>query len=94
MFEQVCSMSIRKLAGPIPADHAERMRLLSDQWAIHPMSYRQFTNMIASENDIYVRLVKRNGSSDPLRKTLIIIDEAHKLFGGGQLGGITEGREN
>jgi hypothetical protein len=29
--------------------------------------------------------VKRNGELDPLRKTLIIIDEAHKLYGGGDL---------
>ena len=83
MFDQVCSMSVRKLKGPIPADHAERMRLLSDSWSIHPISYRQFTNMIAGENDVYERLVKRNGSADPLRKTLIILDEAHKLYAGG-----------
>jgi len=33
-------------------------------------------------------LVKRNGDQDPLRKTLLIIDEAHKLYGGGDLSSI------
>ncbi len=30
-------------------------------------------------------MVKINGEVDPLRKTLLIIDEAHKLYGGGDL---------
>ena len=30
-------------------------------------------------------MVKINGNEDPLRKTLLIIDEAHKLYGGGDL---------
>jgi hypothetical protein len=32
--------------------------------------------------------VKENGEADPLRKTLLIIDEAHKLYGGGDLSSI------
>jgi hypothetical protein len=33
-------------------------------------------------------MVKINGKEDPLRKTLLIIDEAHKLYGGGDLSSI------
>jgi hypothetical protein len=33
-------------------------------------------------------LVRINGREDPLRKTLLIIDEAHKLYGGNDLSGI------
>jgi len=45
-----------------------------------PISYKQFSNLIAGKNEFYKELVKRNGKEDPLKKTLIIIDEAHKLF--------------
>ena len=43
-----------------------------------PISYKQFTNLIEGKNKFYLDLVKRNGKEDPLKKTLIIIDEAHK----------------
>jgi len=45
-----------------------------------PISYKQFSNLIAGKNEFYKELVKRNGKEDPLKKTLIIIDEAHKIF--------------
>jgi len=44
------------------------------------MSYRQFSNLVQGKNPLYEVLKKRNGKSDPLKKTLIIIDEAHKLY--------------
>ena len=84
MFEQVCSISIREKieAGvKIPDIQRERMRLLSKAWSIRPMSYKQFSNLVSAKNSMYTALVKRNGADDPLRKTLIIIDEAHKLYG-------------
>ena len=37
---------------------------------------------------MYDTLVKLNGKEDPLRNTLLIIDEAHKLYGGGDLSSI------
>jgi hypothetical protein len=40
---------------------------------------------VSNKNDFYEKMVKINGRADPLRKTLIIIDEAHKLFGGDDL---------
>ena len=45
-----------------------------------PISYKQFSNLVSGKNEFYKELVKRNGKEDPLKKTLIIIDEAHKLF--------------
>ena len=36
--------------------------------------------MLLKKNKIYDEMVKRNGVEDPLRKTLLIIDEAHKLY--------------
>jgi len=49
------------------------------------MSYKQFSNLVSKRNDLYKKLVKKNGEVDPLRKTLLIIDEAHKLYGGTDL---------
>jgi hypothetical protein len=88
MFDQVCSESIRtmiRLGAAVPADQKGRMKLLSKAWSIRPMSYKQFSNMVSGKNSIYKDLVKRNGAADPLRKTLVIIDEAHKLYGDGGL---------
>jgi hypothetical protein len=84
MFDQVCSISIREKieAGVIIPDiQREKMRLLSKAWSIRPMSYKQFSNLVSAKNSMHKALVKRNGAEDPLRKTLIIIDEAHKLYG-------------
>jgi hypothetical protein len=91
MFGQVCNESIRnKIANgeEIPSDPKKQMRLLSKSWRIRPISYKQFSNLVSKQNDFYKRLVKENGEEDPLRKTLIIIDEAHKLYGGGDLSSI------
>ena len=80
MFDQICSDSLRQL-GALPKDGKARMRLLSKAWSIRPMSYKQFSNLVSGKNAMYQALVKRNGTLDPLRKTLVIIDEAHKLYG-------------
>jgi hypothetical protein len=88
MFDQVCSMTIKEQIESgvqIPEEQEKRMKMLSDAWAIRPISYKQFTNLIEGKNQLYERLVKRNGKTDPLRKTLLIIDEAHKLYGGSDL---------
>ena len=52
---------------------------LSSSW-IQPISYKQFSNMLLKKNKTYQEMVTRNGTEDPLHKTLIIIDEAHKLY--------------
>ena len=91
MFDQVCNEQIRTMIADgiqIPEEHNKRMKLLSDAWKIRPISYKQFSNLVSKENNYYKRLVDINGSTDPLRKTLLIIDEAHKLYGGGDLSSI------
>ena len=92
MFDQVCNEQIRNKIThvdlKIPDDQNKRMRLLSKSWRIRPMSYKQFSNLVSKQNAFYKTLVKINGEADPLRKTLLIIDEAHKLYGGGDLSSI------
>jgi len=92
MFDQICSRTIAKKMEEegltIPAEQSRRMKLLSKSWRIRPMSYKQFSNLVLKENRLYSELVKINGAADPLRKTLLIIDEAHKLYGGGDLSSI------
>ena len=88
MFDQICNEQIRTMVADgitLPEDHAKRMRMLSKAWRIRPISYKQFSNLVSKENNYYKQLVSINGESDPLRKTLLIIDEAHKLYGGGDL---------
>jgi len=88
MFDQICNEQIKeeiKKGLTLPAEHAKRMRMLSKEWSIRPMSYKQFSNLVSKQNNFYKSVVKKNGEADPLRKTLLIIDEAHKLYGGGDL---------
>jgi hypothetical protein len=82
MFDQVCSTIIQdylKSGKTLPSAHAARLRLISKKW-FEPLSYRQFSNMLEGKNQMYEKLIEFNGKKDPLHKTLVIIDEAHKLF--------------
>lgn len=82
MFDMSCLERIRdmiKTGYDIPQDMGKRKRLLSRSW-LPPLSYRQFNNALKRQNRLYDFLIKRNGYSDPFRKTLIIIDEAHLMF--------------
>jgi hypothetical protein len=91
MFNQVANESIRdriQNGFSMPPDLKNQMKLLGKSWRIRPISYKQFSNLVLKQNDYYERLVKENGTEDPLRKTLLIIDEAHKLYGGGDLSSI------
>jgi len=91
MFDQICNEKIRQKVTngeKIPEDHLKRMHMLSKSWSIRPLSYKQFTNLVSKNNQYYHDLVKKNGAEDPLRKTLLVIDEAHKLYGGGDLSGL------
>jgi len=85
MFSMVCNEQLRKNMDGDKANYPDKLteqrRLLSKSWRIPPMSYKQFTNLVAKKNKFYETLVKINGADDPLRKTLLIIDEAHKLYG-------------
>lgn len=91
MFDQVCHERVReeiKNGLIMPSQQSERMKLLSNSWSIRPMSYKQFSNLVSKKNILYKKLVKKNGEADPLHKTLLIIDEAHKLYGGTDLSSI------
>jgi hypothetical protein len=77
MFKQVCSLSLQD--KELPNKIGNPMKHVSDRW-MEPISYKQFSNMLLKKNKIYDEIVKRNGTEDPLKKTLIIIDEAHKLY--------------
>ena len=82
IFDQVCHATIADEVrrGELePQDIEARQRQMYQQW-IPPVSYRQFSNIVQGKNPIYKQLVERNGKEDPLKKTLIIIDEAHKLY--------------
>ena len=84
MFGQICSTVIAeevKKGFVVPQEQDKRRRLLSRNW-LEPMSYKQFSNLLAGNNDYYKKLKERNGAEDVIKKTLIIIDEAHKLYGG------------
>jgi hypothetical protein len=91
MFDMVCHEDIREKVDAgleMPEEMKDKKRLLSKSWSIRPISYKQFSNLVSKNNQYYDRLVNRNGEQDPLRKTLLIIDEAHKLYGGGDLSSI------
>lgn len=63
----------------LPKNVDGRKRQLYKRW-LKPLSYKQFSNMLLGKNDYYKEMLKRNGEKDILKKTLIIIDEAHKLY--------------
>lgn len=83
MFKQVCAMNLRSKLRQgelnLPEKISGPMKYMSDQW-VEPMSYKQFTNMLLKKNHFYEEIIRRNGEADPLRKTLIVIDEAHKMY--------------
>jgi hypothetical protein len=82
MFGQVCNIDIQdkiRKGLVLPNKIVSKSKYMSANW-IDPISYKQFSNMLLKKNKIYDEMVKRNGKDDPLRKTLLIIDEAHKLY--------------
>lgn len=83
MFEQICNMSIQEKLEKgqikIPKKVSGPMKYLSKNW-MKPISYKQFSNLLLKNNKYYDEIIKINGKDDPLRKTLLVIDEAHKLY--------------
>jgi superfamily II DNA or RNA helicase len=82
MFDKVCSATIRRRIDKgekIPRDVKKNPLKYINNWVM-PISYKQFTNMLLEKNSIHKMMVKINGTEDPLRKTLVIIDEVHKLY--------------
>ena len=77
MLGIVCSVPLQeRLRKGLKVTNAN----ISKNW-VKPISYKQFSNMLLKRNQIYDDMVARNGRDDPLRKTLVIIDEAHKIYG-------------
>lgn len=72
----ICSVPLQERLNQ---GHRVTKSHVSDNW-MKPISYKQFSNMLNKENKIYYEMVEKNGEDDPLHKTLIIIDEAHKLY--------------
>jgi superfamily II DNA or RNA helicase len=90
MFRQVCSQTmkrkIQKGEVEIPDGKIQSpSRLLPENW-FQPISFKQFSNACSKKNDVYRELKKRNGEADPFNKTLIIIDEAHKIYASDVIG--------
>ena len=83
MFNSVCSSILRKKIEKgefVPSGIVKGpLRYLSKNWLM-PISYKQFSNMLLEKNNLFKIMQKRNGKEDPLRKTLVIIDEGHKLY--------------
>ena len=93
MFGAVCSipMQERLAAGKkISEKLGVAKRLVSRQW-FDPISYRTLQNALipvrkgkrkGAISKVGQELRKRNGTTDPLRRTFLIIDEVHKLMDG------------
>lgn len=82
MFDKVCNTVLQenlKKGWKMPTLMKDKMKLISDNW-FPVLSYKQFTNLINRKNEYYKKLISINGSEDPFKKTLIIIDEVHKIF--------------
>lgn len=82
VFQQICSIPLRENMPPdfsLSTALQNPLKYLSDRWMM-PLTYKQFSNMLLKRNQFYKEMVKRNGEKDPLKKTILIIDEAHKLL--------------
>ena len=84
MFRDVCSQTIKREIikeeinipdGPLKSPS----KMLPDGW-MQPISFKQLSNACLGKNDVYRELKNKNGTEDPFRKTLIIIDEVHKMY--------------
>lgn len=77
MYDKICDHVIREKYKEGARNNLKKY--LSKRF-IPPMSYRQFSNLLEGKNVLYNKMVELNGKEDILKKTLVIIDEAHKLY--------------
>lgn len=77
MYDKICDHVIREKYREGARDNLRKY--LSKRF-FPPMSYKQFSNLLEGKNELYNKLVQINGKEDILQKTLVIIDEAHKLY--------------
>jgi hypothetical protein len=78
MYDKICDHIIKEKYKD--SDTAQTLRKHLSKRFFPPMSYRQFSNLLEGKNELYNKLVGFNGKEDILKNTLIIIDEAHKLY--------------
>jgi superfamily II DNA or RNA helicase len=83
MFDKVCDHVIRDRIAKgedIPLNPAS-VRKYVGKYFLPPISYRQFSNLVEGKNLMAQQMMGLNGTTeDILRKSLIIVDEAHKLY--------------
>ena len=82
LWDTVCHVGLRaRIASgkSLPKDEASRRKLLPHWYT--PISYRTFQNATQGRNELG-RALKRKNGADPLKKTLLIMDEVHKLQDG------------
>ena len=88
MFVWVCDHHIRERlqnGEDIPENPASRKKYIQNKF-LEPVSYRQFSNAMKGKGKLYEKLVELNGEHDILKKTFVIIDEAHKLYSNDLIG--------
>lgn len=78
MYDKICDHIIREKV--MNDKDASNLKSHLSKRFLPPMSYRQFSNMLAGKNELAIRLQAINGKEDMLKNTLVIIDEAHKLY--------------
>jgi hypothetical protein len=80
MYDSVCHAYIRDAIKKNPNLSKEELKELysknTKNLVIHSLSYRAFSNLLEEKN----ALGRSLANNDVLRKTLVIIDEAHKLY--------------
>jgi hypothetical protein len=80
MYDKICDHVIREKVKKNKNIVPDNLRKYLSKRFLPPMSYRQFSNMLEGKNELYNRLKAQNGEEDILKNTLIIVDEAHKLY--------------
>ena len=87
MYVKICDHIVKKKLKSgvkIPANikSTADVRSFLTKNFLQPVSFKQFSNATNGSGPLYERLASINGKDDILKKTLIIIDEAHKFFAG------------
>ena len=83
MYDKICDHIIREKYTK--GDDRTKLRKYMSKKFLPPMSYKQFSNTLDGKNDTYQKLVALNGKGDLLKNTLVVVDEAHKLYSSGDM---------
>ena len=80
IFDQICHPKIKKENLKNERSRMLHFNKITNKRWLKPISYKTFSNLIKKKSQTYRDLVKINNSKrDPLRKTLVIVDEAHNM---------------